>query len=205
MAAMTTVRRAEPGDQATMAAMYARAFDDDPVWSFIFPDAGQRPTQSAHLFSAFIKAHLRDGETLVADDIAGAAVWAPPGKWQIPMTRMIGEVPRLLKALGRRSFGLLGDLQRIERLHARFTSDPHFYLAVLGTDPPRQGKGIGSAVMTPVLARCDQAGLGAYLESSKESNVPFYRRHGFEVVGEFTFRNGPTMWPMWREARPPVP
>jgi GNAT superfamily N-acetyltransferase len=205
MSAMTTVRRAEPEDRATMAAMYARAFDDDPVWTFVFPDAGSRPTQSAQLFSAFIRAHVGDGETLVADDVAGAAVWAPPGKWQIPMTRMLGEVPRLLKALGRRSIRLLGDLQRIERFHASFTTDPHFYLAVLGTDPPQQGRGIGSAVMAPVLARCDEAGLGAYLESSKESNVPFYRRHGFELVGDFTFRDGPTMWPMWREPRPPEP
>jgi ribosomal protein S18 acetylase RimI-like enzyme len=183
--------------------MYARAFYDDPVWSFVFADHDRRLVQSVPLFRAFIKAHEDDEETLVAGDVSGAAVWAPPGRWRIPMTKMLGEVPRLLRSLKTRGPRLLADLNGIERFHAKFTSDPHFYLAVLGTDPPHQGKGIGSSLLSPVLARCDDEGLGAFLESSKESNVPFYRRHGFEVVGEITFKGGPAVWPMWREPRPP--
>ena len=49
------------------------------------------------------------------------------------------------------------------------------------------------------LARCDAARLPAYLESSKERNVPFYERHGFRVTGELTIPGGgPTLWLMWR-------
>ena len=32
---------------------------------------------------------------------------------------------------------------------------PHWYLAVLGVDPGRQGRGFGSHLMQPVLERCD--------------------------------------------------
>ena len=53
-----------------------------------------------------------------------------------------------------------------------------------------------------MLERCDAEGLPAYLESSKERNVPFYRRHGFEVREEIHFGpGGPPMWPMWRAPR----
>ncbi len=62
--------------------------------------------------------------------------------------------------------------------------EPHWYLATLGTDPDRQGKGLGSTLMESMARRIDESGLPAYLESSKERNVSFYARFGFEVVDE---------------------
>ena len=55
--------------------------------------------------------------------------------------------------------------------------------------------------MAPVLERCDTDGVGAYLESSKESNIAFYSRHGFQVTEEIKLLAGPPMWKMWRDPR----
>ena len=42
--------------------------------------------------------------------------------------------------------------------------------------------------------------VGAYLESSKETNVPYYRHFGFEVREEVDHRRGgPRQWSMWRD------
>jgi predicted N-acetyltransferase YhbS len=88
-------------------------------------------------------------------------------------------------------------LSRIERVHP---TEPHWYLAVLGTDPAHQGKGIGGALQRVVLDRCDREGVPAYLESSKESNVPYYERFGWRVTSELTLpKGGPTLYLMWRE------
>ena len=72
---------------------------------------------------------------------------------------------------------------------------------MLGTDPRHQGRGVGSALLEPILARCDADRVPAYLESSKRSNVPFYERHGFRVLGELAIAGGPVIWRMQREAR----
>ena len=90
-------------------------------------------------------------------------------------------------------------VETIERAHPR---EPHYYLAVLGTDPDEQGRGIGSALMQPVLEMCDRDVVPAYLESSKERNVDFYARHGFRVTDELVLPEGPPVWPMWRDPRP---
>jgi ribosomal protein S18 acetylase RimI-like enzyme len=87
-------------------------------------------------------------------------------------------------------------------LERRHPAEPlHYYLAVLGTDPDQQGRGLGSRVMRPVLDQCDSDGLGAYLESSKERNIDFYARHGFRVLEEVRLLRGPSMWKMWRDPR----
>jgi hypothetical protein len=57
-------------------------------------------------------------------------------------------------------------------------------------------------VLRTMLEQCDHDGVAAYLESSKESNIDFYARHGFRVLDELRLLRGPTMWPMWRDARP---
>ena len=93
------------------------------------------------------------------------------------------RIPRALRGLG-----------RIEEAHTAQPQD-HYYLAVLGTRTRPPGQGLGSALLAPVLDRCDGEGIGAYLESSKEANIPFYRRHGFEVVEEVPFAGGPKLWP----------
>ena len=71
----------------------------------------------------------------------------------------------------------------------------------LGVEPDRQGQGIGSALIQPVLGRADAEGLPCYLETTKERNVTFYRRHGFDVVAEGDLPDlGPPFWTMRREA-----
>ena len=81
-------------------------------------------------------------------------------------------------------------------------SEPHFYLFILGTDAKTQSQGLGSQVLKPVLDICDAQGLAAHLESSNSRNVPFYQRHGFEVVGEIELEaGGPVIRPMHRAPR----
>jgi hypothetical protein len=45
-------------------------------------------------------------------------------------------------------------------------------------------------------------GLPCYLETEKQINVPFYNRHGFDVVVEIDLpKGGPHIWTMKREPK----
>ena len=52
-----------------------------------------------------------------------------------------------------------------------------------------------------MLRSCDEDGVAAYLESSKERNIAFYARHGFRVTEEVRMPKGPPVWLMWRDPR----
>ncbi len=112
------------------------------------------------------------------------------------------QAPSAIRLFGTRLPVALRALDETDKVHP---SEPHWYLALLGTDPDHQGKGYGTAAISPVLDICDRDGTPAYLESSKEQNVPFYERHGFEVTStlDLSKGKGPRLWLMWREPRPP--
>ncbi|MFI5042231.1 MAG: GNAT family N-acetyltransferase [Acidimicrobiales bacterium] len=187
-------------DTEPLGDVLQAAFWDDPVFVWMLPDEASRARRAARVFMLLLRAHYMPMRTVwTTPDHAGAALWAPPGHAIIPTAAMIKRSPALVQALGRHTFRVLRGLDHIDRQHPK---DPHWYLGVLGTAPPHQGKGVGSALMAPVLERCDDDGIPAYLESSKEANIAFYRRHGFEVTGEIRVPGGPVLWPMWREPRP---
>jgi len=199
------VRKLRAEDRQDVAALLARAFDDDPLATYIFPDNRVRARGLRRFFDIQLRAmFLGAGESHGAaldggGGLRAAALWLPPGRPAAGLGAVLRLVP-LLRYTGRRTARTLRLLGAVDAKHPRA---PHYYLGVLGTDPPVQGQGLGSAVMAPVLERCDAEGLPAYLESSKERNVPFYRRHGFEVVDELHVAGAPPLWLMWREPHPP--
>jgi len=66
--------------------------------------------------------------------------------------------------------------------------------------PPRQGKGLGGRLIEDALARADADRVPCYLENTKVRNLPFYQKHGFEViVEEKVAEDGPTIWAVKRE------
>jgi GNAT superfamily N-acetyltransferase len=172
----------------------ARAFEDDPVMEWLFAREGARKRGAKRMFRTRLAQLIAQDEVYTTDDLAGAAIWALPGRWHVSARETL-ELARIV--LGPRLPVLFSGLQRVDGAHPR--RPDHFYLAVLGIDPPRQGQGLGSALMAPVLELCDREGLPAYLESSKRRNVDFYARHGFRVRRELRLPKGPPMWPMWRE------
>jgi ribosomal protein S18 acetylase RimI-like enzyme len=192
------VRRAVDADVDAMAGQLAKTFWDDPVTSFIFDKESRREAGLRAYFRTQMRAdYLPFGGCYTTDGYAGSAIWAPAGKPLLTGLTGILTMTPVLRYVAVNLVKTVRILNLVERMHPH---EPHWYLATLGTAVDRQGKGVGSALMRPVLEHCDAEGLPCYLESSKERNVPFYKRHGFSVVQEVALPGGgPLIWTMWRE------
>jgi ribosomal protein S18 acetylase RimI-like enzyme len=194
-----SVRKATRTDVPALTGVLARAFDDDPMANWFIAQDERRQERIAQMQRVSLeRIALPQGEVYTTDGLHGASLWAPPGKWKMGLFQQLLLVPPMSRATGvRRIPKVLGGINAIEKKHP---AKPHYYLFVLGTEPEHQGRGVGTQLMRPVLERCDREGVPAYLESSKEKNLPLYERNGFRVTEVFQVPNGgPPLWLMWRD------
>jgi GNAT superfamily N-acetyltransferase len=186
-------------DCPVVARAMARAFFDDPLQTWALPDSTTRLPILEQVFELLSRySSVPRGESYTDETRACAAFWIPPGPFELDRAAAEAMAP-MLDLLGdaNERFRAAEDVMRAHRPEA-----PHFYLQGLGTDPPRQGEGLASAAMQPVLTRCDTDGIPAYLESTKERNLGFYELHGFAVTASTDIPlGGPPLWMMWREPR----
>jgi ribosomal protein S18 acetylase RimI-like enzyme len=191
------IRKARTDEADALARTLAQAFYEDPVVSWLLPDDSRRLVASERGFRTFLRrVWLAHEETYVAEDAAGVCVWEPPGMWKVGLGAQLALIPALVSVYGRGLPRLLSAITKLEKDHPR---PPHWYLPFVGVQPERQGRGIGTAVMHPILERCDVGGTAAYLEASAPDNRALYERLGFEVTEELTLgRGAPPIWRMWR-------
>jgi ribosomal protein S18 acetylase RimI-like enzyme len=184
-----------------MAHALAGAFHDDPVFSWVLRHDPQRLEILRRGFAMFLRRiWLAHEHTYTTAGSAGVAAWEPPGTWKLGVGEQLRLLPAMLAIFRRHSPRVLRSLTVLEGGHpAEPEHPPHYYLAFLGVSPPWQGRGLGSALLEPVLAQCDAERVPAYLEASTARNRALYERHGFDVLEEFTLgRGAPPQWRMWR-------
>jgi ribosomal protein S18 acetylase RimI-like enzyme len=183
---------------AEASAVLAQAFQDDPAWVWLFPDAERRARILPWLFRIGFDVTAADVYA-TSGEVVGAARWLPPGRptmrsW--PTMRALLAMPFRLGAVTP-SFLAYG--RAVETLRTDVAPGPHWYLAGIGVAPAAQRQGIGSALLRPGIEGARRDRLPVVLLTNTESNLPFYEANGFRVVREGdTPRGGPHAWAMVR-------
>lgn len=191
------------GQGARVTALLARAFQDDPLLAFAFPDTARRARSLPRLIGLNVSYAVRYGEVYATPGMEGAALWLPPGSSHVSVGGMlrVGALAAPLTvrwAALRRLAALEAQTERRHRLHAPM---PHWYLSQIGVEPALQGHGFGGKLLAPLLERMDAEGMPCYLETGKERNVVLYQRYGFAVVARRDLGSGLRVWAMLRRPR----
>lgn len=201
------VRPATIREISVLADVLARAFVHDPFFAFLAGDAPERTQRMREGWRGILR-HGSAGlaETYTTDDHAGVAVWHPPGYGGPSAIASLRLLPAMGRLAGwRRLRTVSAAMAALEERHRHHAPADHFYLSALGVEPDRQGEGVGTALVQPVLDRCDRHGVPAYLETATARNVLLYERLGFVVVEEMTLPGTDVHgWLMLRSAPGPV-
>jgi len=155
-----------PEDQIEAASkVLGRAFQDDPLFVYCFPDPIERKIKSAIHCEFLILLGILSGEVYItSSNIEGVAVWHPHGIKDQIMGKQSKEIIRRLRKIKRGEFS---DFLYIERMgifeefansfqneHVNF---PHWYL---------------------------EQNLSCYLHTENERNIKFYEHFGFKLIGK---------------------
>jgi GNAT superfamily N-acetyltransferase len=191
------VRRATAADLPALARVMADAFHDDPSnRAFWFRERTRLRRLERFFAELSIPPALAHGAVFTTSDLSGGAIWLPSEAMQMGLV----EQARLMVAIARISGGetsrVLRTLAALDHVHP---TEPHWFLPQIGVAPARQGQGLGSALLRPMLDHLDAIGMPAYLESTSARGRPLYERHGFEAYDVVSLPGGAEFTLMWRE------
>ena len=192
------ITRITPETARPVAEAISRGFQDNEIWEWMVPDDERRARLLPRYYEFLIRrVFMPRGEAWATEDLRGGALWNGPTGHGLRALEQVREA--LIMARGGP-----GALRRGGRYDATVTKrhpkGPYYYLLTLSIDPAAQRHGQGSALMAPLIERCDSQGAGAFLETQRESNVPFYERFGFQLTERIQIPDGPPVWLMWRDA-----
>ncbi len=190
---LTELARLDETHIELAAEQLSRAFQNYPVFVYVFPDDSERKNKLPHFFKSMVHKGLLQGEVYATSPaMEGVAVWLPPG---------IGgglskefEVDK--EAFDR--FSYYGAC--VYGVREKYAPAEHWFLELIGVIPEDQGKGYARDLLRPMMDRADREGLPCYLDTELDKNVAIYQRYGFKVVDDnIVPETGVRSWGMLRE------
>lgn len=174
-----------PDQQRAAALTLAEAFANDPLFEILAPDPDRRTRIGSPMMDVLLAYGMRYGRVWANEDASAVSIWLHPesgpmgmprllrvGMWRAPLILGLDGLGRMSKAMS-----------ATEGIHKQ-VHGPHWYLMTLGTRTARQGQGLGSKLIEMGTSQADQAAVPCYLETATDSNIAFYRKRGFEVIGQ---------------------
>jgi ribosomal protein S18 acetylase RimI-like enzyme len=179
-------------DRTRILDVLTLAFCTDPPVRWMYPEAAQYYRHYREFAELFGGKAFDIGTAHYTAEYSGVALWLPPNT-QSDDQALIEMLQRTVRE--REMQVVFAYFEEMAKYHP---AEPHWHLTLIGVDPIRQGQGHGSALLQHGLSVCDRDQEIAYLECTKPSNIDFYQRYGFELLGTIQIGDAPPIFPMIR-------
>jgi ribosomal protein S18 acetylase RimI-like enzyme len=186
-----------------LANILTSAFFDDPFYNYIFPDKSNRHNKLFWLMEKLVLYGNKYGKIGITNEpINGVIIWLKPSSPMLSIRGLIEVgILRMPVIFGPRGTNKLIRISHEWEYLQKREPKRHWYLLAIGVDPAKQGRGIGSSLMMPILLEADQSKLSCYLETMTIKDIQFYNRHGFEIVHKGMINESIPYWTMRRDPK----
>ena len=175
------------GNILSASEMFARAFQNDPMLTYLIPDSAKRRSLSPRMYRCVLRYGIYYGDVAATSaNVEGVAIWLSPEAAYASLVKMLrAGLFALPFTIGPKFVvRVLAYFHHLDRLRHDHTPFRHWYLQLLAVDPQHQRRGHAAALLAPMLARLDNERLPCCLDTMNGDNVAFYERFGFRVAAK---------------------
>jgi ribosomal protein S18 acetylase RimI-like enzyme len=179
------MNKANYHDKSRLVDILTQSFKDNRSVNYIIKQDKYKLQRIDELMNYSFKLGNKFGKTYVSNDRNACAIVIYPDRKRTTSKSMLWDIQFILKSIG------IGNIRKaikreaaIKKFHPEI---PFTYLWFIGTEPSEQGKGIGTALMKKIISESEKLNRPIYLETSTESNIPWYQKFGFKIYQELDF------------------
>ncbi len=179
------MRKAEANDKELVKEILSNSFDENQSINYVVKQDAKRKNRVNDLMKYSFDLCMEFGEVFIDNSNNGCVLVLFPHRKKTTFKAVTLDATLANSAIGlTRIFTVLGRESKIKKFHPK---TPFAYLWFIGVDPEFQKKGIGSKLISQVIERYEMEGLPIYLETSTLSNIPWYKKNGFQIYQEIDF------------------
>jgi predicted GNAT family N-acyltransferase len=180
-------------------SMLKDAFANDPLHRWVFKNDFEFEQLSSDYWSAFIQWSFNCNALFVDHECQSASIWHPPESEEIDFKHMI-NLMMTLKPLDPPFVKTI--IETFKRLDQFKPKRKYWHLKVLAVTKEYRNKGLAKQHIEHVTALSQTSDTPIYLEATSRINMEYYQKYQFKSLCEFSFPDGPSVFPMIRECSP---
>jgi hypothetical protein len=160
----------------------SKSFDTNKSVNYIVKQDAKRLRRIRALMDYSFEVCYSFGEVFFSDDKKSCALVLFPDHKRTTFKSILLDIKLIFSCVGISNiFKALSRESKIKKLQPKETM---YYLWFIGVKPEYQHTGIGMKLLDEIIYHSDSMERPIYLETSTDSNLPWYKKFGFEIYNE---------------------
>jgi len=173
---------ADQRDKARILELLTASFLDNKSVNYIIPQDGLKLHRIHSLMDYSFELCMRFGKVHISDDGKACALLVYPELKKVTLKSILLDIKLIFDCTGLAH--AMKAMKRESKIKAIHPKERMAYLWFIGVDPKYQKFGLGKKLMEEIIISTKQDERPIYLETSTLSNLPWYKKFGFEVYQE---------------------
>lgn len=173
------MKRVGTNQKSIVVDILSGSFDDNKSVNYVVRQDEKRALRIRGLMDYSFDVCDAFGDIWMTEDEQACALMLYPDKKSSSIKSILWDVKLATSVIGLSRIGkVLGREAKIKTFHPK---DSFAYLWFIGVATENQNQGKGSRLLEEIIHDSEMKGRPIYLETSVDRNLPWYKKHGFEV------------------------